>query len=240
MFITAVIGSPHRNGNTALLAREVLKGAQERGAETREIFLPDYRIEYCRGCIGKINTFCLSTGYCNIDDDVNDLRAILLKSDGIVYASPSYGIMPTAMMKNFIVDRTGMYIAYTSAFAGKYFVGVSTCGGIGASKVAKELAYSYTAGFHANAHTTGFLGVKVGQKKIDDFPAEINKAYKLGEKLANDIRKNKKYPFQKLFDKFLIKIMIRKVILKNIYSNKDGIMKAVYNNLVRRKLINEI
>ncbi len=239
MIITAVIGSPHKNGNTAVLTREVLKGARDKGAEIREIFLPDYRIEYCKGCLGKTGVLCLSTGYCNINDDVNELRAILLKSDGIVYASPSYGIMPTAMMKNFIVDRTGMYFAYTSALAGKYFVGISTCGGIGAGKVAKELAYSYTSGFHANAHTTGFLGVKVGHGKIEEFPAELKKAYKLGEKLAADISKKKKYPFQKLFDKILVRVVIRRLILKNIYDHKDGLMKAVYENLVQRKLIRE-
>jgi len=80
----------------------------------------------------------MSTGKCNIHDDVEELKQKLYQSDGIVLASPSYGIMPTAIMKNFIVDRIGMFTAYTSGFGGKYFAGVSACDGIGAKKVAKK------------------------------------------------------------------------------------------------------
>lgn len=138
MKVTAVLGSPSKNGNTCIMAREVLRGARDAGAETEEIFLAGHHIEYCKGCIGKTPKHCMSTGKCNIHDDVEELKQKLYQSDGIVLASPSYGIMPTAIMKNFIVDRIGMFTAYTSGFGGKYFAGVSACGGIGAKKVAKK------------------------------------------------------------------------------------------------------
>ena len=51
--IIAVLGSPTKNGNTCILAREVLRGAVDSGASVEEIFLADYNIEYCRGCINK-------------------------------------------------------------------------------------------------------------------------------------------------------------------------------------------
>ncbi len=170
MKITAVMGSPTKDGNTCVLAREVLRGAADAGAAVDEIFLAEHRIEFCRGCISrKTKTNCMVSGACVIPDDVNALRRRLYESDGIVLASPSYGIKPTARMKNFIVDRIGMYTAYTSGLGGKYFVGVSTCGGIGAERVARELA----------------------------------KAYRLGQRLVEDIQVGRQYPFQKLFDRVM-------------------------------------
>ena len=237
MLITAVIGSPHRNGNTAILAREVLRGAAESGAVVKELFLPDYRIEYCRGCLGNMDLFCMSTGRCVINDDVQDLKEIFIISDGIIFASPSYGVKPTAMMKNFITDRIGLTFAYTSALAGKYFVGVSTCGGIGAKQVARELAFSYCVGFHGNGFVTGYLGVKVGYNQITAYPGELRKAYQLGKKVVRDIKARRSYPLQKLFEKMLMKVVVRKIILKNISQNRDGIMKAVYDDLVKRNLL---
>lgn len=44
MKIIGIASSPRHNGNSATVLREALKGAQEAGAETEEIYLPDYDI----------------------------------------------------------------------------------------------------------------------------------------------------------------------------------------------------
>jgi multimeric flavodoxin WrbA len=241
MKITAVLGSPFKDGNTCVLAREVLRGAQDAGAEGSEIFLAEHKIEFCRGCLSRnVKTMCMTTGRCVINDDVNALRQQLYESDGIILASPSYGIKPTARMKNFIVDRIGMYTAYTSSLGGKYFVGVSTCGGIGATRVARELAEDFVVGFHQRGYLSGYLGVKLGYDRIESQPETLAKAYRLGQKLADDIRTGRKYPFQKLFDRLMMTLVVRRIILQNIYTNKDGQMKAVYENLVSRGLIQPV
>jgi multimeric flavodoxin WrbA len=49
--IIGIISSPRYQGNTATLAREALKGAAASGAEVEEIYLPNYKIEYCQGCM---------------------------------------------------------------------------------------------------------------------------------------------------------------------------------------------
>ena len=237
MKIVAVVGSPTNNGNTSKLAREVLRGAQNSGAEIEEIFLADHKIQYCRGCLGKIKNTCMSTGKCNIDDDVKELKQILYSSDGIVLATPCYARMPTAMMKNFISDRIGMFTAYTSSLGGKYFVGVSCCGGIGANKVAKDIAKDFIMGFHQRGYFSGHLGVALGYDKVDTKPEVLLKAYNLGVKLANDIKKKRKYPFQNLIGRLMIILFVKKIILKNIYNNRDGDMKAVYENLTSRGMI---
>lgn len=198
MQISAVIGSPQRNGNTAVLAHEALSGACEAGAElgvpveVEEMQLSEYHIEYCRGCMA-----CMRTGRCVIPDDAMVLRDRLYASDGIILVSPSYGIQPTARMKNFMTDRIGMLTVYTSSFAGKYFVGISTAGGIGAPKVARSLAGSHVSGFFGRAYSSGSLGVHRGSR-------------------------------------LLRRLVVRRKITDNILDHKDGMMKAVYEDLLRR------
>ena len=235
--IIAVLGSPTKNGNTCILAREVLRGAVDSGASVEEIFLADYNIEYCRGCINKTEKHCMSEGQCIIKDDSNSIRNKLYEADGIIFASPAYGIKETARMKNFLVDRIGMFTVYTSSLAEKYYVGVSTCGGIGANTVAKNLAKHFVGGFHKRGYLTGYIGVKVGLDKVESKNKEMQKAYRLGVKLAKDISNKKKYILQNLADRVITKLLVRKIILKNIYQNKDTTMKAVYANLVGRSLI---
>lgn len=41
MKIIAIISSPNRNGNSAVLTREALRGSADSGADVNEIYLPD-------------------------------------------------------------------------------------------------------------------------------------------------------------------------------------------------------
>lgn len=110
MKIIGIISSPRPNGNTAVLVRQALKGAAESHAEVEEIYLPAFRIDYCKGCF-----VCMSEGKCPNQDDFQLLRDKLLAADGIIISSPSYGLAPTACMKAFL-DRIGMYNAYVLAW----------------------------------------------------------------------------------------------------------------------------
>ena len=238
MKITAVQGSPNRFGNTGKLVRKALEGAQDMGAQVELIHLKDYRIEYCNGCLSNgSRTHCLAAGRCTIADDSEMLKQKLLESDGIILGSPSYGIQPSARMKNFLTDRIGMWTAYTSGFAGKYLAGISTAGGIGANKVARDLAHSSSVGFFARAYASGSLGVLVGHGTVDEFPDQLERAYRLGRRLAKDITSRRRYPFQKLPARVLNRLVVRRIILRNIVSHRSGTMKAVYENLTARGLI---
>ncbi|RLE70557.1 MAG: flavodoxin family protein, partial [Thermoprotei archaeon] len=44
-----VVGSPHKNGNTVYLLKEVMKVLRKK-YETEIIFLKDYDIKPCEGC----------------------------------------------------------------------------------------------------------------------------------------------------------------------------------------------
>lgn len=238
MKITAVLGSPNKNGNTSVLVRKALLGSEESGATVEMIFLADYRIEFCRGCLSNgAKEYCMSKGRCNIRDDAEGLKQRLLESDGIIFASPSYGIQVTARMKNFLTDRIGMFTVYTSAFAGKYFLGLSTAGGIGAPKVAKQLASTFASGFFARGYVSGSLGVHVGNDRIEQKQEALHKAYLLGKKLVSDIKTGRKYPFQDLLNRGFTRLVVTPIIKKNILQHKDHTMKAVYENLVERGLL---
>ncbi|MHA1916067.1 MAG: flavodoxin family protein [Promethearchaeota archaeon] len=216
--MVGVISSPHPYGNSAKLAQNVLKGAKKMGAETEEIHLPDFNLKYCKGCLS-----CVSGNKCVLNDDLNYLRNVLLACDGIVISSPCYGIEPNALMMNFL-QRIGIYTVYRSALKDKYVVGISTAGAIGAKKVAKQLT-GITDGLFGGGCRTGILGVKIGFKTVD---RKLLKAQKLGKKLVHDISCKKKYYFQNLLSKFLRKIIISKVMKKNIEKNKTGRMSGVY------------
>lgn len=218
MKIIGIASSPHRNGNSVALLREALKGAREAGAETEEIYLPDYDIRYCQGCMR-----CLSSDRCALPDDLNWLREKLTEADGLILSSPTYGLAPNAMMKNFS-DRIGMHSVYRSLLGDKYVAGIATAGAVGARKTAKMLT-GIADGFHRNGRISGILGVSIGH---GDATAALLQARDLGRKIVDDIQTQRKYPFQKLLESLMRALILKPLMRKNVLEHKNGEMKGVY------------
>jgi len=99
MKILAISGSPIKNGNVDLLIRQVLKGAQNKGAKTDILYLDDLNILPCKSC-GKNP----EPKFCFIKDDMNKVYAKLKSSDVLVLGSPIYFDTVSAQMKLFL-DR---------------------------------------------------------------------------------------------------------------------------------------
>ena len=101
MKITVFNGSPRaERGNTHIMVREFLKGAEEAGADIENIFLVKKEIHHCRGCFtcwGQSNT-------CVIADDMKDIIKTYIESDIVVFATPVYVDNVTGILKQFI-DR---------------------------------------------------------------------------------------------------------------------------------------
>jgi multimeric flavodoxin WrbA len=214
-----------------MLVRQALKGAAERGAEVEEIYLPAFKIEYCRGCFR-----CMSNGKCPIQDDFPALREKILNANGIVISSPCYGLAPTACMKAFL-DRIGMYNAYTSQLGGKYVISISSAGAMGAKKVAKGLAGPIANGVFKRGFISGYLSVNAAYASTCTNPEQLKQAYLLGQKIANDIRDRKRYPFQGIGKRILNMLFLKKVFTQNVIYHKDDMMKAVYMELKEQGLI---
>ena len=231
--IVGIISSPSLNGNTAVLVREALRAAAGCGAEVEEIFLPALKLQYCAGCY-----HCMSEGGCPLPDGFEEIRRKLYACDGIVIGSPTYVQKPNAMMTN-LFNRLGLFTPYTSSLAGKYVVGMSTAEGYGASKVAKDLT-GIASGMFGFGYVTGTLGVVRGEVRIEQKPEALQRARDLGRKLVDDIERGRRYPFQALLPRLGTALIARRFVLRSILANREGRMKAVYENLVTRGLIRPV
>jgi len=97
--VIGVSGSPRRGGNTETLLREVLRGAEEAGAETRLFILSRMNISPCRHCDG-----CLAEGECVVKDDMGLIYPEIESLDALVLASPIFFYGVTAQAKA-MIDR---------------------------------------------------------------------------------------------------------------------------------------
>jgi len=100
MKVVGISGSPRRGGNTETLLREVLRGAEESGAETRLFILSSkMKISPCRHCDG-----CLAEGECVVKDDMGLIYPEIESLDALVLASPVFFYGVTAQAKA-MIDR---------------------------------------------------------------------------------------------------------------------------------------
>jgi multimeric flavodoxin WrbA len=231
--VIGVISSPRMNGNTAVMVREALKGAEKEGANVKEIFLPDINMEFCRGCLT-----CMKNGKCCIEDGFNELRDSLYKADGIILGSPTYGANVNAIMKN-LIDRLGMYEVATSSLGGKYMAGISAANSAAAAKkTAKYISRIGSKGTFSRSYISGYLGAGFsGGRKADEEKDTLNKAEQLGKKVADDIKKARKYAFQNIPGRIISSLFMKPAFSRYIKNNKEGDTKVMYMILKGRNLI---
>ncbi len=111
MKITVLMGSPNRNGSTAILTENFTKGAEEAGHSVEVIDVCHADIHPCTGCVK-----CGYEGPCVQKDDVEIIRKKLLASDMVVFATPLYYYGMTAQLKT-VVDR---FCAYNSSLGSRH------------------------------------------------------------------------------------------------------------------------
>lgn len=97
--VLGIAGSPRRDGNTDLLLRQAILGAETQRSETKIVILSQLSIAPCRHCDG-----CLKTGKCVIDDDMQWLHTDLRQADRVILASPIFFMGITAQTKA-MIDR---------------------------------------------------------------------------------------------------------------------------------------
>ncbi|WP_371804875.1 flavodoxin family protein [Candidatus Lokiarchaeum ossiferum] len=228
--VTAITSSPNRNGNSVKLARAALSVGSKENVITEEIYLPDYKLDYCHGCMS-----CVRKEKCVLNDDLNYIIDLIMKSDGIIMSAPTYGLLPNAMMLNFI-QRAGMYNVYRSAFRGKYIIGISTAGGIGAKKTARFLS-RFLDGLFASGLKIGILGVLIEHGIADK---HLKKARYLGEKMVNAIENQQTYIFQGIFKKIIGFLFLKPIMVKNLKKNKDSGMRGVYQYVKANQIVRGI
>jgi multimeric flavodoxin WrbA len=101
MKILALNGSIRKYGNTEILVKQALMGAESKGAEVEILKLTDCNILPCRGC-----GLCLfKDNVCQVkDDDVKLIFSKLDECDGLILGAPCYYLELTAIVKQ-LLDR---------------------------------------------------------------------------------------------------------------------------------------
>lgn len=93
-------GSPRIKGNTNLLLREALSGAESVGMETEIVYACRLENKGCLSCQG-----CDETGRCVVQDGMQILYPKLFEASLILLASPIYFSGITAQLKA-VIDRS--------------------------------------------------------------------------------------------------------------------------------------
>ncbi len=97
--------SPRKGGNTEILLRKALKGAEKAGARTELVDISTYRFSPCLACDG-----CFKEGRCVVKDDMQVIYEKILAADRIILAAPIFSMGMCAQAKT-MVDRTQRFWA---------------------------------------------------------------------------------------------------------------------------------
>ena len=115
MNILGISGSPRKEGNTDIVLKKILSGAQSSEHETKIVFLRDYTINFCVGC-----EKCRKSHTCSqFNDGMNLLYPLIEDADILILGSPVYNYNIPAQMKAFI-DRLYPYYEFSDDRPRKY------------------------------------------------------------------------------------------------------------------------
>jgi len=121
MKVVAFNGSARKDGNTAILLKQVLTALDKEGIETELVQLAGEKIRgctACRACFETKNQQCTIT-----DDKVNEYIQKMVEADGIILGSPTYFGMMSPEMKA-LIDRAG-FVCRATQDSLKYKVGAA-------------------------------------------------------------------------------------------------------------------
>lgn len=99
MKILVLTGSPRKNGNSATLADNFIKGAQEAGHHVERFDAAFKKAHPCVAC-----NHCNMDGTCIFNDDFNFVREHIVDADAVVFATPMYYFGISAQLKT-VIDR---------------------------------------------------------------------------------------------------------------------------------------
>ena len=122
MKIVGISGSP-RHQATEHMLEEALKLLAEKGHETKLWTVRGKWVDYCAHC-----DYCLKNKECVVQDDLQELYALLAEANGIIFASPVYNGGVSAQTKA-VMDRMRAAVAADkNFFKGKVGMGIVSGG----------------------------------------------------------------------------------------------------------------
>jgi multimeric flavodoxin WrbA len=157
MKIVGICGSP-RHQATEHVLEEALRMLAEKGFETQLWSVRGKWVDYCAHC-----DYCLTHKECVVQDDLQELYALLAEAQGIVFASPVYNGGVSAQTKA-VMDRMRAPVAGDkNFFKGKIGMGIVVGGDrLGGQEMALMQIHSF---FIINGMIPvggGFFGANLG------------------------------------------------------------------------------
>lgn len=92
--VLGIVGSRRRLGNSDVLVREAINRVREEGLETQIVYLDQFRLEECKGCLS-----CVFKGKCALNDDLEKILSLMLSAQGLIVGAPTYLFSPPGIIK---------------------------------------------------------------------------------------------------------------------------------------------
>ncbi len=113
MKVLAVCGSARKKGNTAMLLESALEGAKRKGAETELVRLYSLRFTGCVSCFECKKIGGKSYGRCAVKDDLREVLDKVLEADALILGTPVYFGGETGETRSFLERLLFPYATYT-------------------------------------------------------------------------------------------------------------------------------
>lgn len=206
MKMVIINGSPRKNWNTALILKEVMKGAESAGTEVTSVDLYDLKFSGCRSCLACKRKDIAEPCRCYWKDDLTPLLEKVWQADRLVIGSPVYFGQPTGEVRCLLERATFPALSYShneGTFKGRVDVDVFMTMNVPAEmydKVYGDRFEQYFSTFRLLKGTVRVFPV-CDTLQVDDyskyemakfseehkkevrenrFPADLEKAYKVG------------------------------------------------------------
>lgn len=188
MKVLGISTSPRIKGNSDLLLRQALAGAESAGARIEYVNLRDYNIGPCIAC-----NACFKTGECAVRDDYQSLLKKMLNADRLIFAAPIFFMSVCAQAKN-LIDRGQCLWAHKyvlkreSLTAGRDRRAMVIA--VGGSKSKKQFEsvrltmMTYFDALDMNYAANLFVGRVDDRGDAEKHPSALDQAYQLGSQLV--------------------------------------------------------
>jgi multimeric flavodoxin WrbA len=97
--VLGISASPRKDGNSEILLKKALEGAESAGLTSEFVRLADLDIAPCIEC-----NHCYETGVCKIQDDFQIIMKKMLNSQRLIFATPIFFLTVSAQAK-LLIDR---------------------------------------------------------------------------------------------------------------------------------------
>ena len=186
--VLGISTSPRIKGNSDLLLRQALAGAESAGANTEYVHLNEYKIGPCIEC-----NACYATGTCAVQDDFQKLLKKMLDADRLIFATPIFFMTVCAQAK-MLIDRCQCLWAHKYVLKKELITAghdrramVIAVGGSRSKKQFDSIRLTMKIYFDSlQVHYTANLFVNQidARGEIEKHPTAMKEAYRLGSQLA--------------------------------------------------------